>query len=247
MLRDVQEVLAQKEFLNGAFYYKRQAFPAASARLLYVVNQYPLFSQADEALWDLADSYNRLGDRWEDKAADAYTRIVKDYPLSIHADDAKEKLQKMKRPVPEADPAAVARMKYNEEHVVKTSKLGLATSPLKQVISHSPDVKTSSKTGAPAMEAMRPPTPISVPAPAGGIPGTAGGEVTVATTNNSDIDSKPEARASGATASAPAAAGAPSTATPAAGTPGSSDVTAKPAATATGTEAPKAAQGQLPT
>src|ERR1700722_8661223 len=124
MLRDVQEVLAEKEFANGAFYYKRQAFPAASARLSYVVNQYPLFSQADEALWELADSYNRLGDRWEGKAAGAYTRIVRDYPRSILADDAKENLQTMRRPVPAADPAAVARMKYNEEHLVKTSKLG---------------------------------------------------------------------------------------------------------------------------
>ena len=46
-------------------------------------------SQADEALWELADSYRRMGDRFEDQQADAYARIVKDYPLSIHADAAK--------------------------------------------------------------------------------------------------------------------------------------------------------------
>jgi outer membrane protein assembly factor BamD len=244
MLRDVQEELAEKEFLNGAFYYKRQAFPAASARLSFVVNQYPLFSQADEALWELADSYNRLGDRWEDKAADAYTRIVRDYPLSVHADDAKAKLQKLKRPVPAADPTAVARMKYNEEHYVKPPMLSKVTAPVKQIISHSPDIRTASKVGDPAMETMRPPTPISVPIPTGGAPGTSGGEVTVAATANSDIDSKPDARAGGG---APAGTPTAPTSAAAAVTPASADVTAKPAATGTGTEAKVGQAAPLPT
>src|SRR5580698_7784268 len=87
MLRNIQEDLALKEYLAGTYYWSRQAFPAASARLSYVADQYPLFSQADDALWQLADSYKRLGDRWEDKQAAALSRIVKDYPLSAHADD----------------------------------------------------------------------------------------------------------------------------------------------------------------
>lgn len=232
MLRNVQEELALKEFLAGTFYHDRQAFPAASARLSYVADQYPLFSQADEALWELADSYNRLGDRWEEKQAQALARIVKDYPLSAHAGEAKERLEKMKRPVPAADPAAVARMKYNEEHYVKASKLSLAISPVKGLIVHNPDIRTASKTGAPAMETMRPPTPISVPAPVGGIPGTSGGEVTVDTTKNSDIDSKPDARTGGAP---PATSTTASGATPATGTP------------AAGTDAKKAAQIAPPT
>jgi len=36
MLRDVQEVLAEKEFLTGDFYHKRGSFPAAANRLLFV-------------------------------------------------------------------------------------------------------------------------------------------------------------------------------------------------------------------
>jgi outer membrane protein assembly factor BamD len=243
MLRDVQEVLADKEFRNGAFYFSRQAYPAAANRLSYVVDQYPLYSAADEALWELAISYNKLGDRWENRAAEAYTRIVKDYPLSIHADEAKERLQTMKRPVPAADPAAVARMKYNEDHYQKTSTLGHVTSPLMNVISHSPDVRSASKQGAPAMETMRPGTPISVPNPTGGIPGTTGGEVTASASTTSDIDSKPDAR------TGVPATGTPTAATPAAGAPGSSDVVAKPAAA--GTDAAKAgqtaAQAPLPT
>ena len=198
MLREVQEDLATKEFLAGTFYHSRQAFPAASARLSYVVNQYPLFSQADEALWELADSYTRLGDRWENQAADAYTRIVKDYPLSLHADDAAAKLKAMNRPVPAADPAALAHMKYEQEHYTKASLMSHVTAPLKEVISHSPDLRTSAKSGNPSMETMRPPTPISVPATITGAPGISGGEVSVAaTTNTTDIDSKPDARAAG--------------------------------------------------
>jgi outer membrane protein assembly factor BamD len=225
MLRNIQEVLAEKEFLAGTFYHSRQAFPAASARLLYVADQYPLFSQADEALWELADSYNRLGDRYEDKAAAAYTRIVKDYPLSLHADDAAAKLKGMNRPVPAPDPAAVARMKYNEEHKITKSMLTKVTAPAKDLINHSPDTHLASQAGPPAMETQRPPTPISVPN-LPGVPGTSGGEVTVATTGGSDIDSKPDARAAGA-GGAPGVAPAAGSATPAAG----SDPTGKPATT----------------
>ena len=242
MLRDVQEVLAQKEFMAGTFYWSRQAFPAASARLSYVVDQYPLFSQADQALWELADSYKRLGDRWEDKQVQALTRIVKDYPLSVHADEAKERLQAMNRPVPATDPEAAAREKYNEEHVTKNSKLGLWKVPVKGLVSHSPDVRAAAKTGAPSMETMRPPTPISVPAPAGGVPGTSGADVSVSTNASSDIDSKPDARAQ-VTGSTPG--GTPTSATPASGTPGSVETGGKPPASSTSTEAAKSAP--LPT
>jgi outer membrane protein assembly factor BamD len=243
MLRNVQEDLALKEFLTGSFYHSRQAFPAATARLKYVVDQYPLFSQADEALWQLADSYNRLGDRWEDKAADAYTRIVKDYPLSIHAEDAAAKLKALNRPVPAADPTAVARMKYNEENKTRTSTLGHVTGPLMTVISHNPDTRAASKIGDPAMQNLRPPTPISVPQPNGGAPGTSGGDVTVSQAVNSDIDNKPDARAGGG-----APAGTPIGGTAAGGTAASgSNVTAKPGETNPAATNQTAGQAPLPT
>src|SRR5579862_5682658 len=115
-LRNVQEVLAAHEYATATFYHHKGSFPAAANRLTGMVAQYPLFSQADEALWMMADSYNRMGDRFEDKEADAYTQIVKEYPLSVHAAAAKEKLEAMKRPVPEADPVAYARMKYEMDN-----------------------------------------------------------------------------------------------------------------------------------
>jgi outer membrane protein assembly factor BamD len=238
MLLQVQEVLANKEYLAGDYYYSRQAFPAAANRLLYVADQYPNFSGADEALWKLASSYNKLGDRWEEKAAQAYSRIVKDYPLSVHVDEATEKLQAMKRPVPAADPAALAHMKYEQENRTKITLRQHVTDPIKDMVFHGPDVRAAAKSGTPAMETLRPGTPISVPNPSGG-PGTSGGEVTVSTnTNTSDIDSKPDARAPGA-AGTPATAAAPTGTNPVAG--------ANPTAAAGNVVAtPGAAPGQAP-
>ena len=107
-LRDIQEVLGDAEYRVGAFYHTKGSFPASANRLQALVDQFPLYSQNDEALWTAADDYRRMGDRFENQEALAYTRIVRDYPLSPHVEESKARLQAMKRPVPEADPAALA-------------------------------------------------------------------------------------------------------------------------------------------
>src|SRR5712675_2243045 len=56
-LREVQEVLAQREYNFGRFYYLRQAYPAAIARLQTLVDRYPLYSGADETLFLLGETY----------------------------------------------------------------------------------------------------------------------------------------------------------------------------------------------
>src|ERR1700746_1245694 len=56
-LREVQEVIAQREFGVGRFYYLRQSYPAAIARLRSLVEKYPLYSKADEALYLLGQCY----------------------------------------------------------------------------------------------------------------------------------------------------------------------------------------------
>src|SRR5229473_5660712 len=76
-LREIQEVLAQHEFVVGDIYHHKGSFPASANRLHAVVDAYPLFSRADEALWKLGDSYGRMGPRFADKSAAAYARIVK--------------------------------------------------------------------------------------------------------------------------------------------------------------------------
>ncbi len=56
-LLQVQEVIAEREFRVGRFYYLRQTYPAAIARLQSLVNRYPLYSKADETLFLLGQSY----------------------------------------------------------------------------------------------------------------------------------------------------------------------------------------------
>jgi outer membrane protein assembly factor BamD len=181
MLRNVQEVLAEKEFLAGYFYHHKGAFPAAENRLSFAAQQYPLFSGADEALWLQADSFHHMGDRFEARETAALTRIVRDYPLSDHVEEAKQRLEELKQPVPAADPAAYERQKYELEAIRKPGLFNRSTS----LIRRGPETYMAAKTGNPAMTTMRPPTPVSVPAvqntntdiPAGAI-GSSTNEVT---------------------------------------------------------------------
>src|SRR6202171_6133188 len=57
-LLEVQEVLAEREFGIGRFYYLRQSYPASIARLSSLVEKYPLYSKADEALYLLGQNYD---------------------------------------------------------------------------------------------------------------------------------------------------------------------------------------------
>src|ERR1019366_5243124 len=45
------------EFEIGRFYYLRQSYPASIARLQSLVEKYPLYSRADEALYLLGQDY----------------------------------------------------------------------------------------------------------------------------------------------------------------------------------------------
>src|SRR6202049_3622275 len=56
-LLEVQEVLADREFNIGKFYYYRLSYPASIARLKTLVEKYPLYSRADEALYVLGQNY----------------------------------------------------------------------------------------------------------------------------------------------------------------------------------------------
>jgi outer membrane protein assembly factor BamD len=56
-LLQVQEVIAEREYRVGRFYYLRGSYPAAIARLQSLVDRYPLYSKADETLYLLGQSY----------------------------------------------------------------------------------------------------------------------------------------------------------------------------------------------
>lgn len=208
-LREVQEVIAEGEYRAGAFYFTKGSFPAAANRFQGVVDQYPLFSRADEALWKLGDAYSRFGDRYEDKAAEAYTRIVRDYPLSAWADQAKQRLTALNRPVPEADPVAYARMKYELENREDPGMM----SNFWGIFRKSPDVSMAAKSGTPAMTPNRPTVPASVPTPGSTQTGVSADVSVAPVTDSTALDTQPDARQNppaqgdGAAAAQPAATG----------------------------------------
>ncbi|MCW5978251.1 MAG: outer membrane protein assembly factor BamD [Bryobacteraceae bacterium] len=188
-LREIQEVIAEGEYRVGDFYFKKGSYPASTNRLDTMVSHYPLFSQADEALWRIGEAYGKMGPRFQDKSAEAYQRIVREYPLSPLADDAKKRLRNMEREIPEADPVAIARMEYEREN---TEELGMS-GKFWSIFKKSPNVKPAAKSGAPANETLRPSVPVSVPTP--GATREIGGDVTASTpADSSALDSQPDAR-----------------------------------------------------
>jgi len=236
LLRNVQEVIAEGEFRRGTFYHTKGSHPAAANRLQSLADHYPLFSKADEANMLLGDSYGRMGARFRPKAGAAYARVVREYPLSPFVDEAKKRLTSMEMAIPEADPVAYNRMKYELENRDKAGLTGQAMGVLKR----GPDVRAAAKSGEPAMTSLRPGVPVSVPVPAeAGVGFT--GDVTATTVQDSTtLDTKPDARgprpaAGGDAAQPPPAAGA--SASPAAGAAAGPE---QPATDVTGSVAPAA-------
>ena len=228
-LRDVQEVLADEEYRVQTFYWKKGSFPASANRGQALTDQFPLYSHAPEANWLLADAYQHLGDRFENQQASAYGKIVQEYPLSPQADSAKLRLQAMGKPLPDVDPVAYARERYELENRQKHGFLGKAWVPF----SSRPDLLQAARTGTPSMEGLKPTIPASVPLSATGTQGTSAmpgagapgsGEVTGVIVDKSNlVDKLPDARLSNAP---DAGAAAPANAPPA----GGNTVTAAPVA-----------------
>jgi outer membrane protein assembly factor BamD len=191
LLRNIQEAIAEGEYLVGNFYYKRGDNSAAANRLSHVIDQYPLYSKADLALWQMGEAYGRLGSRFRKQEGEAYAQIVRDYPLSDYADDATRRLKELELPVPEPDKVAAARMQYDKDHHVKPGLISRDTLFLRR----GPDMSTAAHSGDPAMTTMRPSVPPLVPQPAGA-GGAFNGEVTATAVGNSTaLDTKPDARA----------------------------------------------------
>ncbi|HKD08793.1 MAG TPA: outer membrane protein assembly factor BamD [Bryobacteraceae bacterium] len=190
MLRNVQEVLADKEFRAGDFYHHKGAFPAAANRFAYLTSQYPLYSAADQALWEEADSYRKMGDRFEKEEGSALTRIVKDYPLSAHVDEAKARLEALKQPVPQANADAYAHQKYEYENRTKPGMFAKTMG----IFEGKPDMHLAAKSGTPAMETIRPAVPVSVPAAAAGTPTGVSDVVGGVVADSTNLDKSPDAR-----------------------------------------------------
>jgi outer membrane protein assembly factor BamD len=107
-LRNIQEIIAEGDFRIGYYYYVKGDRRAAAARLMALVKRYPLYSKADQSLWMIGDIFERA--EHKEIASIYYGQIIRNYPLSPLAPDAKGKLKAFKVPVPQADPKAVAWM-----------------------------------------------------------------------------------------------------------------------------------------
>ena len=147
-LREVQEVLAEGDFRIGYYYYVKGDRRAAAGRLLSVTKRYPLYSNSDEALWMLGDIFEKS--ERKEIASVYYSRIVRDYPLSSRAGDAKNKLVALHVPVPQADPKALAWMQAEarapraHESLVKKPMGLVRNGPHKELVN-------ASTTGTPQM------------------------------------------------------------------------------------------------
>jgi outer membrane protein assembly factor BamD len=196
-IRDIQETLAEHEFAVGDFYWRHDMNPAAANRLNAVVDQYPLYSKAGDALYEAGDAYSKMGPRFRNSAADMFSRVVSEYPLSKRADDAKKRLEDMEKPIPKVDQAALDREKYDLANYHRTGMLKRSMG----VFEGGPDMSHAAKSGPPTMTDPKRTFPASIPVVAGsenGSPGGAGtgtAEVTASTVGpNSALDKNPDAR-----------------------------------------------------
>ena len=181
-LLEVQEVLAEREFEIGRFYYLRESYPASIARLKSLIEKYPLYSRADEALYVLGQNYEgqidrirkaatcdkdglprgcakeadkaRYIDELSKEAGAAYGKILTRYPVMDRSDDAKKRLAALHQPIPRPTKAAVAQNKA-EEASRREANLG---QKLMAVVKKGPDVSRAPKVGEPLLVD---PTPVS--------------------------------------------------------------------------------------
>src|SRR5208283_590468 len=165
-LRDVQEVLAEREAEIGLYYGGREDYVASIARLETVADTYPLYSKSDQVLIGIGDAYagearnvqiapglpgavrERMHIMYEDKAAAAFSKVVTRYPMAPHVEDARDRLVAMNRPVPEPTPEALA-----ENDAEERSRQPLHfTGKTLGFIKHGPTVVEAVHVGEPTLE-----------------------------------------------------------------------------------------------
>ena len=131
-LREVQEVLGDHEFAIGNFYETRMNYAASIARLQSVVDTFPLYSRMDQTLLDIGDAYEaqarnieqmkldpaskeRLFKLYNDRAVHAYDRVILEYPMATHVDDARDRLEAIRQPIPQPTQQEVAESAAMEQ------------------------------------------------------------------------------------------------------------------------------------
>jgi outer membrane protein assembly factor BamD len=185
-LLEVQEVLGEREFEIGRFYYLRGSYPASIARLQSLVEKYHLYSRADEALYLLGQNYEGQIARMRaaptcdahfqprgcameasksaligvltKKASEAYSKILTRYPLMDRSDDAKKRLAALHQPIPRPTKGEVARNRAEME----SRGASTTVQKLMGVVKKGPDVANAAKVGDPPLADPEPVAATSV-------------------------------------------------------------------------------------
>jgi outer membrane protein assembly factor BamD len=185
-LLEVQEVLAEREFGIGRFYYLRESYPASIARLQSLVEKYPLYSRADEALYLLGQDYEgqiarirtaptcdahglprgctseaikgRYIGQLTKNATDEYSKILTRYPLMDRSDDARKRLAALHQPIPRPTKGAVAR---NRAELASRGE-STAIQKVMGMVKKGPDVANAAKVGDPSLADPEPVAATSV-------------------------------------------------------------------------------------
>lgn len=168
-LREVQEVLGQRQFEIGEFYASRDQWPAAIARLETVAETYPLFSKSDQTLITIGDAYANMAQMaqkaklppkakgeliryYDDRAASAWDRVVTRYPMAPHVEDAKDRLIAMGRPVPNPTAQELAESQAEEDSRV-AFRIG---NRAMQLLSRGPNTVHAARVGDPSLNSPQP-------------------------------------------------------------------------------------------
>jgi len=164
-LRETQEVLAEREFLIGQYYFSRLNWAGTIARLQTVADSYPLYSKSDELWITIGDAYageakqfqmakglpgavrERLQQIYMDKAAAAYAHVVSQYPMAPRVEDARDRLIAMNRPVPEPTQEAIAA----DDALWRSRQPVRFTDKTLGMIKHGPLVVEAAHVGDPTM------------------------------------------------------------------------------------------------
>ena len=172
----MQEVLAQREFGIGRFYYLRQSYPAAIARLKTMATDILCYSGADQALYLLGQSYegeietirknprgtevvrSKMIEELTKEAAAAYSKIITRYPAMDRAVDAKARLEAMHQPVPRPTRKALIE---NQKEQASRQEPTMMSNVLGGFEKH-PDVSQSAHRGDPTMVDPEPETATGV-------------------------------------------------------------------------------------
>jgi outer membrane protein assembly factor BamD len=168
-LREVQEVLAQRQFEIGEFYLAQQNWAASIARLQTVADNYPLFSHSDQTLISIGDAYAQqaslvqnlnipakakaeLVKAYDSRAEQAWDRVVTHYAMAPHVEEAKDRLIAAGMPIPEPTPAEMAESEAEE---ASRTPVHLKDRAL-MLIQHGPSTIQSVRVGEPTMADVSP-------------------------------------------------------------------------------------------